>query len=99
MDGFIKIDIFHTQAKGKELFDTRWVLSNISKEKAHLRDSFDSVVDSATAIAKSWNVDPTFKRSRCYFFSNQRFINYFDDPIHFFKVNIFNVTLDIDMNE
>ena len=87
------------QSKKMELSRACRLLKTTESELQHIRDNFDSVVESARAIANSWNIDPSFKKSCRYFFSSQRLINDFSDPAYFFKVNIFNRTLDVAMKE
>ena len=75
-------------------------LLNITKnELQHLRDNYQSVLDTASAIALSWNITPSFTHSRRYFYSNQRYINDISEPNEFFKVNVFYRTLDVALTE
>ena len=75
-------------------------LLNITKnELQHLRDNDQSVLDTASAIALSWNITPSFKQSRRYFYSKQRYINDISQPNEFFKVNVFYHTIDIALTE
>ena len=75
------------------------LLNCTPNELQHLRDNYVSVLDTAAAIALSWNIKPSFFRSRRYFSSNQRYINDIADPREFFKVNIFYRTIDVAMME
>ncbi len=75
-------------------------LLNITKnELQYLRDNYQSVLDTASAIALSWNITPSFQQSRRYFFSNQRYINDISEPSDFFKINVFYRTIDVSLTE
>ena len=75
------------------------LLNITKKELQNLRDNYQSVLDTASAIALSWNITPSFKHSRRYFYSKQRYINDISQPNEFFKVNVFYHTIDIALTE
>ena len=75
------------------------LLNCVKNELQHLRDNYDSVLETATAIAKSWNIRPVFSHARRYFFGNQRYIQDIDEPKEFFRVNVFYRTIDIALTE
>ena len=75
------------------------LLNCARNELQHLRDNYQSVLDTATAIAISWDIKPTFTHSQRYFFGNQRYINDIKDPTDFLKINIFYRTIDVAMTE
>ena len=75
------------------------LLNTTKNELQYLRDNYQSVLDTASAIASSWNITPSFTHSRRYFVSNQRYINDISEPTEFFKVNVFYRTLDVALTE
>ena len=72
-----------------------YVLLNFTKnELQHIRENWDSVVETATAISRSWNVKISF--SSPYGVRTQNANEYdtaFEDQSHSFKVNVFTERL------
>ena len=75
------------------------LLSCVQNELQHLRDNYQSVLETASAIASSWKIKPELTHSRRYFFGNQRLIQDIADPEEFFRVNVFYRTIDIALTE
>ena len=75
------------------------LLSCVQNELQHLRDNYQSVLETASAIASSWKIKPELTHSRRYFFGNQRLIQDIADPEELFRVNVFYRTIDIALTE
>ena len=84
------------QSKSIDLSKASRLLNCTSNELQHLRNNFESVLETATAIAVSWKIKPVFTppRSRKYFFSDHQFIGDIVEPSDSFRYNIFYQTID-----
>ena len=94
-------------SSSKELQSSKMDLSaacrllNCTKNQLqHIRESWDSVVETATAISHSWNIKVSFLspygvRTR----NANEYDTAFEDHSHSFKVNVFYRTLDIALHE
>ena len=74
------------------------LLSCVQNELQHLRDNYQSVLETASAIASS-KIKPELTHSLWYFFGNQRLTQDIADPEEFFRVNVFYRTIDIALAE
>ena len=77
------------QSRKLDLSAALRLLSCVQNELQHLRDNYQSVLETASAIASSWKIKPELTHSRRYFFGNQRLIQDIADPEEFFRVHIF----------
>ena len=76
------------------------LLNCTKNELQHIRESWDSVVETATAISHSWNIKVSFSspygvRTR----NANEYDTAFEDNSHSFNVNIFYRTLDVALHE
>ena len=76
------------------------MLNCTENELQHIRESWDSVVETATAISRSWNIKVSFSspygvRTR----NANEYDRAFEDHSHSFKVNVFYRTLDTTLHE
>ena len=76
------------------------MLNCTKNELQHIRESWDTVVETATTISRSWNIKVSFSspygvRTR----NANEYDTAFEDHSHSFKVNVFYRTLGIALHE
>ena len=76
------------------------LLNCTKNELQHIRESWNSVVETASAISRSWNIKVSFSSPYGVRTRNANAYNTtFEDRSHSFKLNVFYRTLDIALHE